>query len=239
MPKQCARVESHPVTQSRELEWNEGLLSKKKASATGKGCKARRGRQFPFLAQPPWSQGCLIRYLVVMPSWEVTYRQANGLAWTLISWGTEKGFREEPETWKSREKNESGNKTGSWLRILSFPITIYIYFQLCSLPELLLFGEPIASQGASQVVLVVNTHTHTNPPANAGDTRDAVSIPGSGRSPRAGNGYLLQYSCLENPMDRGAWWAHKELDKTELTEHACTHGILNGFNKENRPGPCF
>ena len=162
MPKQCARVESPPVTQSRELEWNEGLLSKKKASTTGRGCKARRGRQFPFLAQPPWSQGCLIRYLVVMPSWEVTYRQANGLAWTLISWGTEKGFREEPETWKSREKNESGNKTGSWLRILSFPITIYIYFQLCSLPELLLFGEPIASQGASQVVLVVNTHTHTH-----------------------------------------------------------------------------
>ena len=40
---------------------------------------------------------------------------------------------------------------------------------------------------------------------------------GSGRSPREGNGYLLQYSCLENPMDRGAWWACKELDTTELT----------------------
>ena len=42
---------------------------------------------------------------------------------------------------------------------------------------------------------------------DAEDTRDAVSIPGSGRSPGEGNGNPLQYSCLENPMDRGAWWA--------------------------------
>ena len=46
-----------------------------------------------------------------------------------------------------------------------------------------------------------------NPPANAGDIRDAGSIPGSGRSPGGGNDSPLQYSCLENPMDRGAWWA--------------------------------
>ena len=45
-----------------------------------------------------------------------------------------------------------------------------------------------------------------NPPANAGDTRDAGSIPGSGRSPGDGNGNSLQYSCLGSPMDRGAWW---------------------------------
>ena len=42
-------------------------------------------------------------------------------------------------------------------------------------------------------------------PANAGDIRDVGSIPGSGRSPGGGNGNLLQYSSLENPMDRGAW----------------------------------
>ena len=46
-----------------------------------------------------------------------------------------------------------------------------------------------------------------NPPANAGDARDMGSIPGSGRSPRAGNVNPLHYSCLENSMDRGAWWA--------------------------------
>ena len=54
----------------------------------------------------------------------------------------------------------------------------------------------------SQVVLVVNSS-----PANAGDSKNVGSIPGSGRSPRDGNGNPLQYSCLENPMERGAWWA--------------------------------
>ena len=46
-----------------------------------------------------------------------------------------------------------------------------------------------------------------NQPANAGDIRDRGSIPGSGRSPGGGHGNSLQYSCLENPIDRGAWWA--------------------------------
>ena len=46
-----------------------------------------------------------------------------------------------------------------------------------------------------------------NWPANAGNSRDAASIPGWGRSPGEGNGNTLQYSCLENSMDRGAWWA--------------------------------
>ena len=54
----------------------------------------------------------------------------------------------------------------------------------------------------SQVVLVVK-----NPPANAGDVRDTGSIPGSGRSPGGGHGHPLQYYCLVNPMDRGAWRA--------------------------------
>ena len=44
-------------------------------------------------------------------------------------------------------------------------------------------------------------------PANAGDRRDVVSIPGSGRSPGGGHGNPLQYSCLGNPMEREAWWA--------------------------------
>ena len=43
--------------------------------------------------------------------------------------------------------------------------------------------------------------------ANAGDTRDMGLIPGSGRSPGGGNGNPFEYSCLENPMDRGIWWA--------------------------------
>ena len=55
---------------------------------------------------------------------------------------------------------------------------------------------------ASRVALVVK-----NPPANAGELRDTSSIPGSGRSPGGGHGNPLQYSCLENPMDRGAFQA--------------------------------
>ena len=70
-----------------------------------------------------------------------------------------------------------------------------------------------AEQRASLVVLVVKT-----PPANSGDPG---SIPGSGRSPEEGNGIPLQYSCLENPMDRGAWQATAhgvaDSDMTEAT----------------------
>ena len=46
-----------------------------------------------------------------------------------------------------------------------------------------------------------------NPPVSAGDARDAGSVPGSGRSCGEGNGNPLQYSFLENPMDREDWWA--------------------------------
>ena len=51
-----------------------------------------------------------------------------------------------------------------------------------------------------------------NLPANAGATGDVGLIPGSGRSPGEGNGNLLQNSCLENPMDRGAWWDTVHVD---------------------------
>ena len=60
----------------------------------------------------------------------------------------------------------------------------------------------LLNTGAPQVVLVAK-----NPPANAGDAGDVGSIPGSGRSPGGGHGNPLQYSCLENSKDRGAWWA--------------------------------
>ena len=68
----------------------------------------------------------------------------------------------------------------------------------------------LANSGASQVTLVVK-----NPPANAGVVRDTSSIPGLGRSPGGGNGNPLQYSCLENPMDRAAW-------------QAIAHGVAQG-----------
>ena len=81
--------------------------------------------------------------------------------------------------------------------------------------------------GASQVVQVVK-----NSLANAGDLRYAGSILGSGRSPGGGHGNPLQYSCLENPMDRGAWRAtvHRTTKswiqlKWLSTQHAHNYGI--------------
>ena len=58
-----------------------------------------------------------------------------------------------------------------------------------------------------------------NLPDCAGDIRDVGSIPGLGRFPGGGHGNLLQYSCLENPMDREAWWAtvHRVI-KSDMTE---------------------
>ena len=66
--------------------------------------------------------------------------------------------------------------------------------------------------------------------ANVGDIRDAGLIPGSGRSPGRVHGNPLWYSCLENPMDRGAWRAtvhggHTESETTEVTQHICTHAL--------------
>ena len=66
-----------------------------------------------------------------------------------------------------------------------------------------------------------------NPLANAEDARDISLMPGSGISPGVGDGKPLQYCCLENSVDRGAWrviihWGRKESD---MTEHACTHMV--------------
>ena len=62
-----------------------------------------------------------------------------------------------------------------------------------------------------------------NPPAKAGDPGDSGSVPGLGRSPGEGNGNPLQYSCLENSMDRGAWGPTVHgVPKSHTTEHEGT-----------------
>ena len=66
---------------------------------------------------------------------------------------------------------------------------------------------------------------------SASNAGDLGSIPGSGRSPGEGHGNPLPHSCLENPMDSGAWCAspqgHKELDMIEVTQYACTYKTGN------------
>ena len=79
----------------------------------------------------------------------------------------------------------------------------------------------------SQVALVLK-----NPPANAGDIRDVSSIPGSGRSPGGGQGNLLQYSCLENSVDRGAWRATvRRVTQSQAQLKRCSMHTLGHLNK--------
>ena len=74
---------------------------------------------------------------------------------------------------------------------------------------------------ASQEVLVVK-----NLPANSGDIRDMSAIPGSGRSTGGGHSNPLQHSCLENPMNRGAWWAAVHgVTELDVTKHTHTHTL--------------
>ena len=74
---------------------------------------------------------------------------------------------------------------------------------------------PVNLPGSSEV---------KNLPANAGDAGDLGLIPGSGRSPGEGNGNPLQYSCRENPMDRGAWWATVHgVAESDMMEQLTTH----------------
>ena len=80
-----------------------------------------------------------------------------------------------------------------------------------------------------------------NLPVSAGDIRDAGSIPGSGRHPGEENGNPLQYSCLENPMDRGARQATVHgvtKSQTQLSMHACKHGVTPGRGVGRIQGEC-
>ena len=75
-----------------------------------------------------------------------------------------------------------------------------------------------------------------NSPANAGDKRDAGSILGLGRTPGGGNGNPLQYSCLENPVDRGAWWAtvHRVAKSQIQIKQLSTHAHTTDYFKHVR-----
>ena len=111
----------------------------------------------------------------------------------------------------------------AWISLDMDPVFM-ITFNLNNLLKTLL--------GACQKALVVK-----NLPANAGDVRDVDSTPGLGRSPGGGHDNPLQYSCLENPMDRGAWRAlvyRVAKSKTQLKRpsmHACKDPITSKYTR--------
>ena len=91
------------------------------------------------------------------------------------------------------EVDESRAHYTEWSKSERKPNIVYwcIYMESIKMALMNLFGSTVVK----------------NLPASSGDVRDVGLIPGSGRSPGVGNGNLLQYSCLENPMDGGAWRA--------------------------------
>ena len=97
-----------------------------------------------------------------------------------------------------------------------------------------LFGLQFLCILASQVALVAK-----NLPANAGNIRDTGSIPGWGRSPGGGHGNSLQYSCLQNPIDRGDWWATVHgVTESDTTERLSTEWSLLLIHRELFLGAC-
>ena len=98
------------------------------------------------------------------------------------------------EKWVPNPKRPLRKKMNSAARLSSKAIYIYIFLPSDSI-------SPHHNKGFPGGSVVKNL------PARTGDSGDMGSIPGSGRSPRGGHGNPLQYSCWDNPMDRGAWWA--------------------------------
>ena len=125
-------------------------------------------------------------------------------------------------------------KSRAWLSDLTF--TFYLLYWLLVVVDLQIFHVAFSTMvtftplGKEQCGKKVMPHimymgfsrgtSGKGPPANAGNRRDSVLIPGSGSSPGVGNGNLLQYSCLENSSDRGAWQAavHR-LAKSRTWQH--------------------
>ena len=91
-------------------------------------------------------------------------------------------------------------------------------------PDLAIMGPEISKSGMLVIGLGVIWHCYGFPggsdsKVSAYNVGDSGSIPGLGRSPGAGHGNPLQYSCLDNPMDRGAWWAaiHRVAKESDTT----------------------
>ena len=121
-------------------------------------------------------------------------------------------------------------KNFMWLTVCNSCFIVVVWNQTHNISEVCLYIYIYIYIYTSQVALVVN-----NLPASAGIIRDTGSVRRSGRSPGGGHGNPLQYSCLENPMDRGAWWATVHgVAKSwtwlkQLSTHTCTCAHTNTY----------
>ena len=115
------------------------------------------------------------------------------------------------------------NNAFCWRKQLSIETNGYSHWKLLNIANYLKISLWLRELWVSLMAVV------KNPPANAGDARAAGLIPGPGRSPGVGNGNTLQYSFLENSMDRGSWQAtiHR-VPKSQMTEDftCMQHGIV-------------
>ena len=109
------------------------------------------------------------------------------------------------------------------LPLLFYPLIALIPVQRCPFPPLDIECIRVVYYFAITTVGFPGDAAVKNLPTNAGEARDSGSNPGSGRSPGVGNGPLLQYSCLENPMDRGSW-------------QAIVHGVAQSWTRLSTPG---
>ena len=145
-------------------------------------------------------------------------------------WGLKRTGCEGGETWKAViigacSSYKTSDMTfwgfGSKLRCVSTMVYVLDTDTPMSQPHANQFAMVTKAPPVAQLV--------KNPPASAGDVRDMGWIPGSGRFPGERNGNPLQYSCLENSRDRGAWWAIVHRVATSwiwLSDWACTHTTI-------------
>ena len=141
-------------------------------------------------------------------------------------------------TWKPGELYQDVKDNGACLGDLHDPFGGQDHKPELELNVLSILFDVYTKQGASQVALVIK-----NLSANAGDIGDAILIPGLRRLPGDGHGNPLQHSCLEYPMDRGAWratvhWITKSQTwpkwlNTHTHTHTCTHTQKWFLNTEN------
>ena len=105
-------------------------------------------------------------------------------------------------------------KGEKWEKLSRYFLTSIGFYNPVPFTSRVIFPASSASLGLPTGLMV------KNPPVNAGDTRDTGLIPGSGRPPGVGNGSPLQYSCLGNLVDRGAWQATVHgATESDTTEH--------------------